>query len=144
MDAIKKLILTKECEDLILEVAWLTDHGPQINIADLFSSNGTFSRDGEVFVGTSSLVDTYKKRPVGLFTRHVMSNIGVKILSEIDAVATSYATVFRYRSADGGISVPPVISSGPESVLEYHDVLTKESGSWKIQSRELKTMINSK
>ena len=144
MDAIKKIILTKECEDLILEVAWLTDHGPQMNIPNLFASNGTFSRDGEVFMGTTSLEDMYKKRPASLFTRHVISNIRVKILSETDATVTSYATVFRHRSADGSVSVPPVVSSGPESISEYHDVLTKESGGWKIQSRELKTMIQSK
>lgn len=141
MDTFKEFLLIKECEELILNVAWLTDHGPHTQIIDFYTSNGSFNRDGEVYVGRSSLEEMYKKRPASLFTRHVISNIQVKILSENDASATSYATVFRFRSKDGNPPVPPVKTSGPESVSEYHDTLVKEAGIWKISSRILKTMI---
>jgi hypothetical protein len=141
MDALREMLLAKECESLILEVAWLTDHGPHNQIVDLYTLNGSFSRDGEVYVGSASLAEMYKKRPASLFTRHILSNIQVKMMSETDAIATSYATVFRYRSDDGSPPIPPVNCSSPESVSEYHDTFIKEAGVWKISSRVLKTMI---
>jgi len=144
MDVLKEILLVKECNDLILELAWLTDHGPHSQIVDLYTSSGSFSRDGELTVGRAALEDMYKKRPASLFTRHVLSNIRVKILSETEASATSYATVFRYRSEDGSSPTPPVNISGPESVSEYHDTFIKESGAWKISYRVLKTMIQVK
>ena len=141
MDVLKEMLLAKECEGLILQVAWLTDHGPHNQIVDLYTLNGSFSRDGEVYAGRAALAEMYKKRPASLFTRHILSNIQIKIISETDAISTSYATVFRYRSDDGSPPIPPVNSSSPESVSEYHDTFIKEAGVWKISSRILNTMI---
>jgi len=141
MDVLKEMLLAKECEGLILQVAWLTDHGPHNQIVDLYTLNGSFSRDGEVYAGRAALTEMYKKRPASLFTRHILSNIQIKIISETDAISTSYATVFRYRSDDGSPPIPPVNSSSPESVSEYHDTFIKEAGVWKIASRILNTMI---
>jgi len=141
MDALREMLLAKECEDLILEIAWLTDHGPHNQIVDLYTLNGSFSKDGEVYAGKTALAEMYKKRPASLFTRHILSNIQIKITSETDAIATSYVTVFRYRSNDGSPPIPPVNSSSPESVSEYQDTFVKEAGVWKISSRILKTMI---
>jgi hypothetical protein len=141
MDVLKEMVLAKECEGLILQVAWLTDHGPHNQIVDLYTLNGSFSRDGEVYAGRAALAEMYKKRPASLFTRHILSNIQIKIISETDAISTSYATVFRYRSDDGSPPIPPVNSSSPESVSEYHDTFIKEAGVWKISSRILNTMI---
>jgi len=141
MDVLKEMVLAKECEGLILQVAWLTDHGPHNQIVDLYTLNGSFSRDGEVYAGRAALAEMYKKRPASLFTRHILSNIQIKIISETDAISTSYATVFRYRSDDGSPPIPPVNSSSPESVSEYHDTFIKEAGVWKIASRILNTMI---
>ena len=141
MDVLKEMLLAKECEGLILQVAWLTDHGPHNQIVDLYTLNGSFSRDGEVYAGRAALAEMYKKRPASLFTRHILSNIQIKIISETDAISTSYATVFRYRSDDGSPPIPPVNSSSPESVSEYHDTFIKEAGVRKSASRILNTMI---
>ena len=144
MDAHKEMLLAKECEDLIQDIAWLTDHGPHSQIVDLYTSSGSFSKDGEVTAGRASLEEMYKKRPASLYTRHLLSNIRVKILSETDAIATSYATVFRYHSDDGSVSISPLKISSPEIIAEYYDTFIRESGAWKISSRVLKTMIQIK
>jgi len=132
----------KECENVILDVAWLTDHGPHLQIVDHFTPDGSFSRDGEVHVGKAALEEMYKKRPQSLFTRHILSNLRVKILSDTQAVAISYATVFRFRNSSGSPPIQPVDLSKPESISEYYDTFQKVSGTWKISARLLKTMIN--
>jgi SnoaL-like domain len=142
MTSLQEMQNIKECENVILEIAWLTDHGPHLQIVDHFTIDGSFSRDGEIHVGKAALEDMYKKRPASLFTRHILSNIRVKMLSDTEAVATSYAMVFRFRSAEGGAPVPPVDLTKPESLSEYHDTFQNEGGAWKISSRLLKTMIN--
>jgi hypothetical protein len=144
MDSNKEILIARECEKLILDIAWLTDHGPHSQIADLYTTSGSFDKDGEVTTGKAALEEMYKKRPASLFTRHVLSNIRIKVLSETEALATSYGTVFRYRSNDNSAPIPPVKISGPEIVSEYRDTFIRESGVMKISSRILKTMIQLK
>jgi hypothetical protein len=144
MDANKEMLIARTCENLILDIAWLTDHGPHSQIANLYARSGSFDKDGEVITGKAALEEMYKKRPASLFTRHVMSNIRVTVLSETEALATSYGTVFRYRSNDNAAPIPPVIISGPEIIAEYRDTFIKESEVWKISYRSLKTIIQSK
>lgn len=141
MDDLKEMQIARECENLILDIAWLTDHGPHSQIPDLYATSGSFDKDGEVTIGKVALEEMYKKRPASLFTRHILSNIRVKVLSETEAIATSYGTVFRYRSSDNLAQTPPVKISSPEIIAEYKDRFIRESGVWKISSRILKTMI---
>lgn len=142
MDNTKRSHIAQACERLLLQLAHLTDHGPHDAIAELFTDDGEFDRDGTVVRGRQALRDMYAKRPASLMTRHMVSNVMVTVLSEDEVSCQAYATVYRFRSQDGTKPVPPVVCEGPESVAEYHDRLVRAADGWKIQQRVLRTVIN--
>lgn len=142
MDDTKRAHIAQACERLLLQLAHLTDHGPHEAIAEIFTDDGEFDRDGTVVRGRQALRDMYAKRPASLMTRHMVSNVIVTVLSEDEAACQAYATVYRFRAPDGATAVPPVVCGGPESVAEYQDRLIKTADGWKVKQRVLRTVIN--
>ena len=136
--------IRRECERVFLEIARLTDHGPQHAIAQFFTQDGELDRDGMVLGGRAALLELYAKRPANLLTRHLVSNVMVTPLSSEHAICHAYATIYRFRSTDGSAPVPPVTCEGPESVAEYEDRMVKTDEGWKISRRILKTIIQVK
>ena len=134
--------IVQECERLLYQLAHLTDHGPHAEIAQLFTEDGDFDRDGTVVVGRQALRDLYSQRPASLMTRHMVSNIMVTVVSAEEASSQAYATVYRFRSTNGAKPVPPVTCDGPESIAEYRDQWVKTAEGWKFKRRILKTVIN--
>jgi hypothetical protein len=142
MEDSKRAHITQACERLLLQLAHLTDHGPHEAIAEIFTDDGEFDRDGTVVRGRQALRDLYAKRPVSLMTRHIVTNVMVTVVSENEANCQAYATVYRFRSQDGTKPVPPVDCYGPESVAEYQDLVVKTADGWKVRHRVLRTVIN--
>lgn len=142
MDDTTRAQVAQVCERLLMQLAHLTDHGPHEAIADVFTEDGEFDRDGTVVRGRPALRDMYAKRPASLMTRHMVSNVMVTVLSEDEAICQAYATVYRFRSPDGAKPAPPVVCDGPESVAEYQDRLVKTADGWKVKQRILRTVIN--
>lgn len=141
MDDLIRFRATQACERLFLQLAHLTDHGPQEEIATLFTEDGEFDRDGTVFHGRQALRDMYAKRPASLMTRHMVSNVMVTVHTEEEATCQAYATVYRFRSATGVKPELPIVCEGPEGIAEYRDHLVKVAGEWKLKQRVMKTVI---
>lgn len=132
------------CEQVFLQVAYLTDHGPQQDIADLYEEDGQLNREGTLIRGRSDLKASYAKRPPELLTRHLVSNFVARPLSATEAMCTAYATVYRFRSAQGTRPEPPVTCAGPESIVEYADHFVLGAQGWRIRSRTMRTVISVK
>ncbi len=132
------------CEQVFLQVAHLTDHGPQQEIADLFEEDAQLDREGTLIRGRADLKAFYAKRPPQLMTRHLVSNLMVQPLSATEAVCTAYATVYRFRSAEGTPPEPPVTCAGPESIVAYRDHLVLGAQGWRIRHRSMRTVIHIK
>jgi hypothetical protein len=129
------------CEQVFLQVAHLTDHGPQQDIADLFEEEGQLDREGTLISGRADLRASYAKRPSELMTRHLVSNFVARPLSLTEAMCTAYATVYRFRSAPGTRPEPPVTCAGPESIVEYSDHFVLTAQGWRIRHRTMRTVI---
>jgi hypothetical protein len=129
------------CEKLLLQVAWLTDHGPQVEIAKLYTVDGEFDRDGDVTRGRAAIAQMYARRPASLMTRHLVSNLQVEPISAHSARCRSMAAVYRFRSADGTRATAPVTLPGPEAVSEYDDTVVRTTEGWRIARRVLRTVI---
>lgn len=136
--------IRRECERAFLQIARFTDQGPHHAIAQFFTEDGEFDRDGTVLRGRAALLDLYAKRPASLMTRHLVSNVIVSPLSNEQAVCHAYATIYRFRTADGSSPVPPVTCEGPESIAEYEDQMVKTDDGWKVSRRVMKTIIQVK
>jgi hypothetical protein len=141
MDDWTRASAERACERLILHLAHLTDHGPHAEIAQLFTADGEFDRDGTVLHGREALRAFYAKRPASLLTRHVVSNITVDVHDEHHATSRAYGTVFRCRSQDANAPVLPAGCDGPESMGEYHDHLVHTPEGWRLKRRVLRTVI---
>jgi SnoaL-like domain len=144
METNQELLNKYLIERQLLQIAWFTDHGPHLSIVDFYTEDGSFDRDGEIVKGRESLKLLYEKRPVSLLTRHVISNFMIDFQSSTQASSVSYASVYRFRNNDGTAPIPPVPTSGPESVSEYHDQWVLELNQWKLQSRVLRTILQAK
>lgn len=129
------------CERVFLQVAHLTDHGPQQEIAELFAEDGELDREGTMICGRAALRESYAKRPPNLLTRHLVSNFMATPLSESQALCRAYATVYRFRGSEPTQPVPPVTCTGPESVVEYEDHFVLTSEGWRIRRRTMRTVI---
>ncbi len=92
--------IVRECERIFLQIARLTDYGPQDSIAQLFTEDAQVDRDGKPVRGRAALQTLYSQRPPNLMTRHLVSNLLVTPLSTRDAVCQAIATVYRHRGAD--------------------------------------------
>jgi hypothetical protein len=132
------------CEQVFLQVAHLTDHGPQQEIADLFEEEGQLDREGTLISGRADLRASYAKRPPELMTRHLVSNFVTRPMSATEAICTAYATVYRFRSAQGTRPEPPVTCAGPESIVEYVDHYVRGAQGWRIRRRTMRTVITVK
>jgi len=144
MDNVQELLKKNLIEKQLLQVAWLTDHGPHLAIVECYTQKGSFDRDGDLTKGHEALIAMYQKRPASLLTRHVISNIAISFQSPTQASSVSYASVYRFRSNDGTRPILPVPTSGPESISEYHDQWIFESDTWKLQARVLRTILQAK
>jgi hypothetical protein len=132
------------CEQVFLQVAHLTDHGPQQDIADLFEEDGQLDREGTLICGRADLKASYAKRPPELMTRHLVSNFVARPLSATETMCTAYATVYRFRGAPGTRPEPPVTCAGPESIVEYSDHFVLTAQGWRIRRRTMRTVITVK
>jgi hypothetical protein len=141
MDKSKIELIRRECEQLFLNIAWLTDHGPHQDIAMLFTEDGEFDRDGVRIKGRVELIDLYAKRPISIMTRHLVSNLNVIPLSDEQATCRAYVTIYRYKSSDSSKPTLPLKCNGPEVVNEYEDQMVKTSDGWKVSQRVMKMMI---
>lgn len=85
--------IVRECERVFLQIARLTDHGPQDSIAQLFAQDAQMDRDGTLVRGRAALKELYAKRPPNLITRHLVSNLLVTPISAREAVCQATAIV---------------------------------------------------
>lgn len=137
--------IVRECERVFLQIARLTDHGPQDSIAQLFTEDARMDRDGTLVCGRAALQELYAKRPPNLMTRHLVANLLVTPISAHEAACQATATVYRHRGTDTAKApTPPVTCSGPESIVEYEDRLVRSDEGWKVSRRVMKTVIQVK
>lgn len=137
--------IVRECERLFLQIARLTDHGPQDRIAQLFTEDAQLDRDGTMVRGRAALQELYARRPPNLFTRHLVSNLLVTPISAGEAACHAYATVYRHRGKDVATApAPPVTCKGPESIVEYEDRLVRTEDGWKVSHRVMRTVVHVK
>lgn len=138
MDDLAHLLAQRACEALIYEYCQRVDFGNAGQIADLFTEDGQWhgtdlSLDGreqirEWFVGREGVT-----RRV---SRHVCTNVAVRILSEDEAESVCYMINYRHDRRDGDTSLP-VPAEVPKYVGELRDRFRRTSEGWRFTRRQV-------
>lgn len=120
----------QELDELVVEHAWLLDHGRWHEVADLYVDGGTLSIGGRVLTGRAEFLAWADLRAAnsGRRTHHQCTNL--RLRSEGDGTASGTVMLVLHVSEGGPAFV--------EFVGEYRDRYEQGHDSkWRFGSREL-------
>lgn len=143
MDAIAKLLIERNCRDLVLRAAACADGHDPAGLALLFAPDAVLVRPNESpITGRDAIRQAYERRPRERITRHLVTNTLVEVESPSRARACSYVLLWTGSALD---------ESGPHGRLaderklvgEFDDVfLLTQDGQWLIQRREARFVLH--
>ena len=126
-----RLLIRAGIEDLIAEFAWRIDHDQSDTVADLFTEDGWYGREGGArSVGRDAIRKAYANRTGhGPRTaRHIFTNLR---LSQLSPDAASGTCILLLFAADG---LPPLPAT-PILVQDYEDTYARIGDRWLFASR---------
>jgi ketosteroid isomerase-like protein len=124
-------------ESLIAEFAYLIDHNQTEKVADLFTEDGWYGREGGArSTGRDAIRKSYAGRAArGERTaRHIFTNLRLTVTSTDEAEGVCILLLF---AADGA----PPLPAEPMLVQDYKDRYRKVDGRWLFASRETKALF---
>jgi hypothetical protein len=138
MDDEKRRMIEHECEKLSIAYARHVDFREYEEFVRLFAEDGELNVSGQPIKGRETLTRAMAARPDGLRSRHVLTNIWIKVIDEDHAEGISYLSLYRHtgEGLEGDDQGPRTIS-GPSAIGHYQDrfILTDEG--WRFASRVL-------
>lgn len=139
MNAEERREIVAACERLALDFAWHVDHRNAEDVVALFAPEASFERKGEILKGRDEIRAAQLKRPAGIVTRHVCSNLRVDVLDGRRATGTHYFLLYRHdHAATGTDAAAPAPLGPPETLGEYHDEYVRTEEGWRISRRVAK------
>jgi ketosteroid isomerase-like protein len=136
-DSQDQLLARVAIEALIAEFAYLIDHKQTDKVADLFTEDGWYGREGgSRSVGRDAIRKSYAGRAArGERTaRHIFTNLHITAQSADSAEGVCILLLF---AADGA----PPLPAEPMLVQDYKDSYRKVDGRWLFASRETKALF---
>jgi SnoaL-like domain len=133
MPTMEYLLARLAIEELNAEFAYLIDHEQSEEVANLFTTDGSYGRaTGERSVGRDAIRMAYAARKVkGPRTaRHIFTNLRLKFESDERASGTCIMTLF---AEDGS----PPHPAEPFLVADYDDVYQLCGDTWRYASRTI-------
>jgi len=123
-----------ECIKLMVGYCVHADHGDAEAFAALFAEDGAWVQgSGQEIRGRDALRAYIRARSPRVLTRHVSTNMLVRVVDAHTATGVAYAVVFRERDYDGAVPAPMRL---PEAVIEYRDEFRYTSDGWRIMRRQ--------
>ncbi len=129
MDAVEKLIVKDECRALSLSYGRYQDERRYESLPELMTPDATYTRLGEE-LSIADFITWVGTMPPNK-TRHFVTDIDFREVTESSAKGISYYTLYLY----GGEDETPYPLEGPFVVGEYHEEFAKTAAGWKIKSR---------
>src|ERR1700693_5744248 len=129
-----------EIIDVIHRYFWLADHGHADQIADLFTKSGRLifgegaPKPGTLAAPEIAAAMLARSKQAHVTTRHIVSNITLRLRDAVTIDAYSLLTL--YRSDDASCD------SYPKSIADVEDVFVRESDGWRIEQRTISPVFN--
>jgi len=136
MGWLERLQVEQACRRLSLEFARLNDAGRYEELAALFTPEGVLSRPLAPDVdlrGRDAILQDIRRKPPGAMSHHVCSNVLVDVLSNEEAVGSTYFTV--YLQLGGATPHEPFQFEGTVYVGTYVDRFRRTAEGWRIAER---------
>ena len=121
-----------DCEQVLTRFINHLDAREHDAVAALMAPDGVWHRPNGPLVGPAQVRAALAMRPEQHTIRHVISNIVVDPLSEDEAMAVTYLTVYRCEGTRVGA---PMKLVGPYMVGESHNRLVRTAVGWRIKEK---------
>lgn len=131
-------IIEDECTKLSIAYARYVDFKEYDQFVQLFAEDGELDTTGKTVKGREKITKAMTLRPEGLRSRHVLTNIYIKVIDENHAEGRSYLSLYRHtgEGLDAGDQSPRIIS-GPSAIGHYEDRFIRTEEGWRFASRVL-------
>lgn len=137
MTGAKQLLSTtdrEELHDLIVEHAWLLDHGRWHDVANLYVDDGTLSLGGHALTGRAKFLSWADRRATNTARRTHHQCTNIRLRADIDGQAAGTVMLVLHVSEGGA----PYI----EFVGEYRDRYQQaDDGRWRFVRRALHPLV---
>jgi hypothetical protein len=136
MNIQQRMEIERECERLIYQYCSFVDHGEAAKIAGLFTEDGVWFNVNVSMDGREGIRAGFQKRQdnAGRMSRHVCSNVLIDVISDNEATATVYMSLyFHDGEAEREISPTDCL----QKLGEYRDRFVKTENGWRFSRREV-------
>jgi len=138
----ERLLIEHACTRLVLESIAANDRQDYVAFAELFTSDGVLHRpNGQPLRGRDEIVESYRTRPRNRITRHICTNILIRVESPQAAHGTTYVVLY---SADSLISDKYFgAKCEPRTLIgELEDRFKLTVDGWRIAERRAKFVMH--
>ena len=125
----------RACEELIVRYTHIADFGPGKEMAELFTADGVWKSHEATYDGRDEIDAFFSSRDgePGK-SRHVCTNIHVRVTGVATAEALSYFTIYHYPEEKPRV---PDLEQQPVILGEYRDNFRLTEHGWKISHRQV-------
>lgn len=133
MDDIERLAAERACEALINAYTHhVDDFLERAKVADLFTDDGVWESDEARLEGRDQLVKFFGRNDGPRKSRHVSSNIAVRVTGPDTAEGLSYFTLYRHLGEKPRV---PDLDNQPVILGQYTDAFVRTADGWRIKHR---------
>ncbi len=136
----KRREIEEDCHRLMVDFANEVDLFNYDAVLAMFIPDCIFMHGEKVFEGRGQILELLQARRRNRRTRHVVSNMVVRVVDETHATGKSYCLVFGYLGELPDDEPAPL--SAPDSLVEFEDDFTATDEGWKIARRRLRFVFD--
>ena len=133
MDDLAQLTAERACEALITSYTHLVDNfGERAKVAELFTDDGVWESDEARLEGRAQITSFFGRDDGPRKSRHVSSNIAVRVTGDGTAEGLSYFTLYRHVGEKPRV---PDLDNQPVILGQYTDRFVRTDAGWRIAHR---------
>lgn len=138
--SLDRLLAEQACRDLVVRAAHCTDSQRHEDFAALFAPDAVLIRPGgEPLRGREAILASYRARPAGRITRHLITSSAIELTSSVSARGLSYVLLWSGESADAESASGRLVRR--QVMGEFDDDFTLTDEGWRIARREARFVL---
>jgi len=140
MSSLDVLLAEREIERLVYEYCRRVDEGEAGGIADLFTQDGEWVGLDLVLSGQDRIREWFTEREklTRRVSRHLVTNLVIRLVSPDEAEATSYLLNFRTDRREETEQLP-LAADLPKYVADFRDRFARTEAGWRFTRRQVDT-----